>query len=279
MTVIHPRPSRRILPVFFVAALLLSLGRTGFGQAAAAPAPPKTDEAQTFHRTLDYVVKVDGQAVPGVKSYVTERGDAYLIVVPKLGPVLLSLRSREVALLAQAPAEHGGLVALPAAAARKPVGQFEIAREAPVFTLDGRRVALEYPPPLLGLQPLAAVRAYNPDYDRKAASYQPDAAALAGLAAMKEPVRLRVYFGTWCPVCSRVLPNLFKVLDSLPKAPLTVELYGLPQDRDADPEPARMNLQGIPTGIVYRQGREIGRLTGQDWQQPEVALWQLLSAK
>ena len=99
---------------------------------------------------------------------------------------------------------------------------------------------------------------------------------LAQLAAIKQPVRLRVYFGSWCSVCTRALPNLMKVLDGLKGILFAVEYYGLPEDRNADPEPARMNLQGIPTAIVYRQGREVGRITGEQWQQPEATLSALL---
>jgi hypothetical protein len=242
---------------------------------SASPAAPK---AQTFHRTVDYVLKVDGKTVTGARFFASDEGGAYLILgATPPGPVLIQLRSKEVATLAAAPAERGGVVTVPAGAARKPQGQYEIQGSTPAFTVDGKRVRLENPVPLLGLQPAAAVRSYNPEYERKAALYRPDEAALARLTAIEEPVRLRVYFGTWCSVCSQVLPGLFKVTDSVKNPRLTVEYYGLPEERGADPEPARMGLQGVPTGIVYRKGEEVGRITGKQWQQPEVALRDILA--
>lgn len=256
----------RRLPVALCAALLPALAA-----AAEPPAPPAG--AETFHRTLSYVLRVEEKVVPGARSYATERGDAYLIVSDRLpGPVLLDLRTREVATLARVPAERGGVLVVPAGEPRKPQGQYEIRDGSPRFLVDGKPVRLEYPPPLLGLQPVTALRSYNPEYDRRAAAYRPDAAAVAKLAALKDPVRLRVYFGTWCPTCTETLPNLMKVLQALKGAPFTVEYYGLPPDMDADPERARRNVQRVPTAIVYRRGAEVGRITDDQWLRPDLAL-------
>jgi hypothetical protein len=247
--------------------------------AAVAAAEPPALNSRIFLPTLAYVLWVDDQPAPGAKFYRSERDDAYLIVSARFpGPVLLELHTKEVALLATAPpARADGGLALADGDARKPQGKFEVRDSAPSFTVEGKRVRLVYPPPLLGLQNAAALRSYNPEYDRRAAAYQPDAAALARLAALTQPVRLRVYFGTWCPTCTRELPGLMKALDSLPNARFAIEYYGLPEERGADPEPARMNLQGLPTAVVYRQGQEVGRITGKQWQQPEVALREILA--
>ncbi|HZF14233.1 MAG TPA: thioredoxin family protein [Thermoanaerobaculia bacterium] len=266
---------RRAGQIALCAALLLPL-------LAAAKAPgvaPTPEAAQTFHPTLSYLLRIDGQVAPEGKFYASEHDDLYLILSRQLsGPVLLDLHAQTVATLAPLPAARAdGTLVVPAGTARKPQGQFEVQGSSPAFTVEGRKVRLEYPAPLLGLQGVAAIRAYNPEYDRRAAAYHPDPAALARLAAVQQPVRLRVYFATWCPVCSRALPKLIKVLDGLKGKPFAVEYYGLSEDRNADPEPARMNLQGLPTAVVYRQGKEVGRMTGQQWQQPEVALDALLA--
>lgn len=248
------------------------------GTTAKAPLPPA--RALTLYPTVPYVVRLDGQVVPSGKFYASDRSDAYLILNPRVpGPLLLDVEARTVAILAAAPAERpDGALALPAGAARQPQGRFEIQdASSPTFTVDGKRVRLDYPAPLLALQSAAAIRAYNPEYGRRAAAYRPDAEALKRLAAIKQPVRLRIYFATWCSTCTRVLPNLMKVLDALPGTPFTVEYYGLPEDRSADPEPARMQLQGIPTAVVFRQGKEIGRITGQQWDRPETALRSILA--
>jgi thiol-disulfide isomerase/thioredoxin len=245
---------------------------------AVAAEPPERNP-RIFLPTLAYVLRVDDQPAPAGKFYRSERDDAYLILSSRLpGPVLLELRSKQVVLLATAPpARADGALALAEVDARKPQGVFEVRDGAPSFAVEGKQVRLAYPPPLLGLQSAAALRSYNPEYGRRAAAYQPDAAALARLAASTRPVRLRIYFGTWCPTCTRELPNLMKVLDSLDGAGFAVEYYGLPEERGADPEPARMKLQGLPTAIVYRQGQEAGRITGKQWQQPEVALREILA--
>jgi hypothetical protein len=258
-----------------IALLVPALAGAAAPPPAATPAPV---ENLTFHRTLSYILKVDGKAVPGGRFYLSDRGDAYLIIGPQLpGPVLVELQSKTVSTLASAPAEGpDGSLALPAGVARKPQGEYEIQDSSPAFTIDGKNVRLDYPSPLLKLQKVEAIYAYNPEYKRRATVYQPNPAALAQLAQIKEPVRLRIYFGTWCSICTNAMPRLMKVLDGLPKAALEVEYYGLPQERDADTEPARMKLQGLPTAIVYRQGQEVGRIEGKAWQQPEIALRAIL---
>ena len=249
------------------AALLL-------GGALALPAAADPAQAQSFHRTLAYTLKIDGKEVPGGRFYLSDANDAYLIVGPSLpGAVLLDLHTKAVSTLAAPPAEKAdGTLALPAGSERKAQGQFTVDGDAPVFAVDGKHVRLDEPAPLLKLQSAQSLRAYNPEYARRAAVYKPDPAVLSQIAKLKEPLRMRVYFGSWCPVCSNALPRLLKIMDALPGIPLTVELYGLPPGIKGDPEAARVNIAGLPTAIVYRKDQEIGRIVGMAWQRPEATL-------
>lgn len=269
--------ARRLLTPTFALALaaLLLHAAAGASSASGAAAPPApTVSAQVFQPTGEYVLRVDNQPAPEAKLYVAEKGDAYLVLSSRLAaPVLLDVPSKRVSTLGAAPAARAdGSLVVGAATALTPQGSFQVEGEAPAFTVAGVHARLEPAPPLLGEQTAAALRRHDPGYGRRAAAYQPDAAALGRLAAASGPVRLRVYFGSWCPICAQSVPRLLKVIDSLKQPPYVVEFYGLPQDREADPEPKRMDLHSLPTAIVYRQGREVGRITGDQWRQPEVAL-------
>lgn len=278
------RPCRAVAPR---ALLLLAMLALPAAPALAVPPPtapptaPPAPAAQTFLPTGEYVLVVDGKPAPDARLYVAASGDAYLVLSARLpAPVLLDVPARRVSTLAAAPAPDpagtAGAVVLGAAATATPQGTFQVEGDTPAFTVAGVHARLADAPPLLGEQTAAALRRHDPGYARRATAYQPVPSAMAHLASVTSPVRLRVYFGSWCPICAQSVPRLLKVLDGLQKAPYTVELYGLPREKSADPEPARMNLQGLPTAIVYRHGQEVGRITGGQWRQPELALQAIL---
>jgi thiol-disulfide isomerase/thioredoxin len=255
-----------------LAALLLRSSHLAAQPAAAAE--------QLFQPTGEYLLQIDKQAVPDAKVYVSPKGDAYLIVSSRLagGPVLIDVPGHRVSTVVTAllPRADGSL-AVAGGATLTPQGSYAIEGESPTFTVAGAHARLVAGPPLLGEQTADALLRHDPGYGRRAAAYQPDAAALARLAAVPAGVRLRVYFGSWCPICAQAVPRLIKVIATLKQPHLAVEYYGLPQDRDADPEPARMNLHGLPTAIVYGQGnKELGRITDDQWRRPEVALRTIL---
>ncbi len=73
---------------------------------------------------------------------------------------------------------------------------------------------------------------------------------------------MRVYFGSWCPVCGRLVPKILKLQSDLKGAKIQFEYYGLPQPMSDDPITAKENLNGVPTAIVYVDGKEFGRQDG-----------------
>jgi hypothetical protein len=68
---------------------------------------------------------------------------------------------------------------------------------------------------------------------------------------------------------------LLKVEDQLTGSKIRFEYYGMPRDFN-DPEAKRLSIKGVPTAIVYVNGRQVGRLEGQDWASPEASLTRLL---
>ena len=57
------------------------------------------------------------------------------------------------------------------------------------------------------------------------------------------------------------------------------EYYGLPKPPDAwkDPEVKRLGVTGVPTGVVYVNGIQAGRLEKAAWNAPEVELSKILN--
>lgn len=66
------------------------------------------------------------------------------------------------------------------------------------------------------------------------------------------------YWAAWCGPCRAMAPEFAKAAQSLAPRVRFAKL-----DTEANPQiSARARIQGIPALILYRRGREIGRLTG-----------------
>jgi hypothetical protein len=67
-----------------------------------------------------------------------------------------------------------------------------------------------------------------------------------------------------------------KVDERLEGTNFRFEYYGVPQGITGDPVAKRADISGVPTAVVFRGDQEVGRLMGNDWKFPELALSALL---
>jgi thiol-disulfide isomerase/thioredoxin len=149
-----------------------------------------------------------------------------------------------------------------------------------VLERDGTTLKMTASPPILGDKTLDEMLAAMPDYRRSAARYTPDAAALERLRRAKEPAEVLVFFGSWCAHCEQVIPRLVRVLQDARGAPLQVVFHGVPPPGGAkDPMADALGVRGLPTGIVRRDGKEVARLEGPEWNAPETALAELVDGR
>jgi thiol-disulfide isomerase/thioredoxin len=234
---------------------------------------------QGFEPSGDYVFELGGKDVAGAEVYHSERAVAYLVTAPPLrSPLLVSPRTgavESVALMKVAKREDGTIDLLADASFNR-VDAFKIDGESVVFTVNGQKAKLKPRPWLLGLHDTAGVKGSNPEYGRKAALYKPNTTALAALRAEKRDVRVRVYFGSWCPHCKEHVPFVLRVAEELKGSKIRFEYYGLPRPFSNDPEAIIANVHGVPTGIVFVDGKEVGRIDTRDWQTPETAINKLI---
>lgn len=260
--------------------------RTAAGFVAAAilaltPCLPATAQEadlvlRDFEPTGDFVLEVDGEVAKGAEIYKSDRVAALLLVTSKLpAPTLLQPRvgSIETVSLMKLARRDDGSIDILADAELTPAGRFELDGEVVRFTIGDKQAALKPRPWLLGLQPAEKLLDDKPEYERDAAAYQPDGTALTSLRQATKDVRVRVYFGSWCPACSRSVPPLLKVAEELAGSDIDFEFYGLPRPFDGEPAAEADDVHGVPTGIVYVDGKEAGRLYGGPaWRFPELTL-------
>jgi thiol-disulfide isomerase/thioredoxin len=271
---------RRLAPA--LPALLAALA--ALVPAVRAQAVPSDNVLRGFSRISEYMLVVDGREVPAAEIYQSERVPAFLVLSSALpSPVLLSPRTQavETVNLMKVAKQKDGTVDLLADATLAPQGKFDVVEDtgAVNFTADGHKASLKPKPAILGARRGDELKTLMPEYARGARNYAPNPQAIAALKKESRPVKVRVYFGSWCPHCRQHVPFALRIEDEVKNPKIQFEYFGLPRDLLNDPEVKRMGIKGVPTGVVYLNGAEVGRITGNGWDSPEVTLRSILSGR
>lgn len=91
--------------------------------------------------------------------------------------------------------------------------------------------------------------------------YQPDQAVINQLKFKKEGIEILIILGTWCSDSQEQVPRFFKILDKIHFNKKNIELICVNKDKLAgDVETAIYNILKVPTFIIYKKGREVGRI-------------------
>ncbi len=232
-----------------------------------------------FKRTGEFLFELGGDTLKHADIYLSERASAYLVIAPELAsPLLISPRggSVESGSFMQIAKRDDGTIDLMADASFNRLGTFRIEGQEITFQIKEKEAKLKVKPPLLGEQTPQSLKSYKPEYSSLAEEYTPEARFLGNLRAQEKAVLVRVYFGTWCPVCGRLVPRMLRLGDELEGSKVQFEYYGLPQPMSKDPVTQREDLHGVPTAIVYVGDEEVGRLSGGDLNAPEKAITRLV---
>ena len=247
---------------------------------AIAQRLPADMELQAFSPSSDYQLLVDGKPVAKAKLYFSQRAAAYLVTKAFETPVLLRQRagSVESVHIMKLSRRDNGNIDLLQGAVYANLGRFSTEGEKIVFTVDGQQATMVARPPLTGWHKMDELLEYTPEYGVKAGTYTPLAGSVASLARQGKKVEVKVFFGSWCHVCKQFLPYGIKVNQSLSDSQVSFSYYGLPKPPKAwtDPEVKKAKVSGVPTAIVFVDGKEAGRITNAGWRKPEQTLAQIV---
>ncbi len=199
---------------------------------------------------------------------------------------LRAAAARQVA-CAVPPAAPGPAAAGAAPAATSaPARVLKVAAPAPVTAPAPDPTA---PPVLLGPLTREQVEKAVPSWVTVGVESKPDLAAAHALALVAPGAEVTVFMGTWCSDSRREVSRLWRVLDEIGATaeggasgglPFTLRYVGVDQEKK---EPAALTgpvgLRYVPTLIVRRDGREVGRIVEQSPNGVEVDLLALLNGK
>ena len=73
-------------------------------------------------------------------------------------------------------------------------------------------------------------------------------------------VRIKVFMGTWCSDSQREVPAFYKILNQLDFDITKLEVIAVSQEKDTpDKLEEGLNIEYVPTIIIYKNEKEIGR--------------------
>lgn len=129
-----------------------------------------------------------------------------------------------------------------------------------LFTCDGANVLLTRHTGPSGPIDEAALFAAVPVWKALFENATPDPAAVAALAAVTEPTRLRVVFGTWCGDSKAAVPRLLAAVREARNPLVEVQLLAAaPKLLAPLAKLQELGVTNVPTVIVEREGVELGR--------------------
>jgi len=86
--------------------------------------------------------------------------------------------------------------------------------------------------------------------------------------------------GTWCSDSRREVPRFYKILDSLNFPSAKVKLIMVDRKKEAaEVNIASLNIELVPTMIIYNDGLEIGRIVETPKETLEKDLAAILTKK
>ncbi|MET0465795.1 MAG: thioredoxin family protein [Chitinophagaceae bacterium] len=91
--------------------------------------------------------------------------------------------------------------------------------------------------------------------------FTPDKKAVAALKERKDSIQFITFMGTWCEDSHFVIPRFFLLLDAAGYSSSKITLIGVDRNKKTlDNLSESLNIINVPTIIVLKNGKEIGRV-------------------
>jgi thiol-disulfide isomerase/thioredoxin len=92
-------------------------------------------------------------------------------------------------------------------------------------------------------------------------AYQADPDAVAILKQVAQPTEIVLFYGTWCKDSHREIPRFLKIMELAENPNLNVTEYEVNREKkDVLGKFEMYGIEFVPTFIVIRNGRELGRI-------------------
>jgi len=107
--------------------------------------------------------------------------------------------------------------------------------------------------------------------------YSPEEAIIDSIRNHNSEFTITIVMGTWCSDSRREVPNFYKLLDMLKFPENKITLINIDRKKDAIyTDISKLNIELVPTFIIYKNGKEIGRIIETPIQSLEKDLLKIL---
>jgi len=129
------------------------------------------------------------------------------------------------------------------------------------FVIDGKPVLIRAHPGATGEMSMDKLWETVPVWRSVMENYEPNARAVTSLESTDKDTTVTLAFGTWCPDSKNYVPKMIKALRAASNDKIHVKLVGIDnQFREPVATVQPLRITNVPTVIVERDGREIGRV-------------------
>lgn len=133
---------------------------------------------------------------------------------------------------------------------------------------------------IIGATTAEQVREEHPVFDIYTNRYTPDEAAINYLSSIEDSVQIYVLFGTWCHDSKKQIPAFMKTLEVANNSSISVDYIAVSRKKK-EPENIveKWDLKLTPTFIIYRYGKEVGRIIEEPIEKLEQDLVTILKSE
>lgn len=87
-----------------------------------------------------------------------------------------------------------------------------------------------------------------------------DSTTIEALAPKLNNITIKVFMGSWCSDSQREIPALYKILDAAKFDFTRLSMVAVSHDKDTPNQLEKgLDIEYVPTIIIYKEGKEIGR--------------------
>jgi thiol-disulfide isomerase/thioredoxin len=229
--------------------------------------PLQENLPRSWYRNYDYGVQIDGLQNPDVGLFQVV-GKPYMLVYGSgIEPAyVISLKPQEVRPVRSAEitvkTDMEVVLAEVSFLSTSPSPWANDGPAAIVFYGGNQRIRVARVPALVGETTLEELFTKHPLYRRGMDKYTPKQGAIARLKQVSQPVRIEVWFGSWCSHCQRVVPRFLKVMQAAGNPNVEIVYHGVPRQFGDYQPTTEKQVRGLPTFIFMRDGKEFTRIRG-----------------
>ncbi len=114
-------------------------------------------------------------------------------------------------------------------------------------------------------------------FDLYTERYKPDSEIIAKLNTIQDSVLVDVFMGMWCHDSKREIPAFFKIMESIDNPLITANYTALEYRRRGPKDIIKENnIKRTPTFIIYKNGKEVGRIIEEVEVSVESDLYEII---